>query len=214
MNNQRIVDWVDGRFAGFAQTDKVREQKEELETHMVDRIREHMANSMDFEQAFIAAKEDLGDLDELLTGFEHKKKMERPAPLPPSTRPFNSQEIANAAVEYAHSADSEVVDDFEIDAGRWRFRVNHEGLVALSPFIYLLLGFAFNWWAWGWMVIPVSAIVLCAGDDIRHKLVALSPFVYIALGVAFNWWAWGWIIIPLSAIVLEGHFFSVSYRKE
>jgi len=210
LNNQRIIDWVDGRFAGFAQTDKVREQKEELETHMVDRIREHMANSMDFEQAFAAAKEDLGDLDELLTGFEYKKKMERSTPPP---RPFNSQQIANAAVEYSQNA--EVVDDYYSEDERrgWSFRMDREGFVAASPFIYLILGFAFDWWAWGWMIIPVSAIALCAGDDIRHKLVALSPFIYLALGAVFGWWAWGWIIIPLSAIVLEGHFFSVSYRK-
>jgi hypothetical protein len=35
---------------------------------------------------------------------------------------------------------------------RWTF-------TALSPFIFLALGFAFNWWAWAWMVIPVSAIL-------------------------------------------------------
>jgi len=219
MNNQRIIDWVDGIFASVTPSDRVAEQKEELQTHMEDIIRDYMAEGKDFAEAFAAAKEDMGDLGELLSGegFTKKKKRKKE-----SATPFD---VANAAMEHAFenrsndpynergSIDIFDADEYEKRGGHgWQFRFDHEGIVALSPFIYVALGFIFGWWAWGWMIIPVSAIALCAGDDIRHKIVALSPFIYIALGVAFGWWAWGWIIIPASAIIFEGGFIKFSYR--
>jgi len=187
MNNQRIIDWIDGLFTGFAQTDTVREQKEELQLHLVERIKEYMASSMDFDQAFAAAKEDLGDLDELLASFEKSG-------------------------DFIKRTITEVVDDIGYAFGEeksrgWHFRIDREGLVALSPFIYIILGFAFGWWAWAWIIIPVSAIVLYSGlfsgdgDDFGYGIIALSPFIYLILGFAFNWWAWGWVIIPLAGIL-------------
>ncbi|MCL1786454.1 MAG: permease prefix domain 1-containing protein [Defluviitaleaceae bacterium] len=179
MNNQRIIDWVNELFAGFAQTNKVREQKEELTQHLIDRMKEYMAEGMNFDQAFAAAKEDLGDLDELLASFTD----------------LSSSRMADALP--AH----------EDRPGGWRFRLNHEGLVAMSPFVYLVLGFAFGWWAWAWVIIPMTAIIFSSGlfngkgEDAGYGLIALSPFIYVLMGFFLGWWAWGWIIIPVSAIL-------------
>jgi HAMP domain-containing protein len=82
-------------------------------------------------------------------------------------------------------------------------------LTALTPFIYVALGLLlknkFDWWAWGWIIIPVSAIL---GTRIAfwQKFIALSPFIYILLGFFFGWWAWAWLIIPVSAIVSTGMY--------
>ena len=204
VNNQRIIDWVDGRFAGVAPTDKVLEQKEELQTHMEDIIRDYMAEGMEFDSAFATAKDDMGDLDELLSGAGFKKKKKK------STAEAAIDHVFDNRSNDPFGERSEVFDLHEFEtrrhergSSRWKFRINHEGIVALSPFIYLFLGFAFGWWAWGWMVIPVSAIVFCAGDKSNHKIVALSPFIYLALGFSLGWWAWGWIVIPLSALIFE-----------
>jgi len=208
MNNQRIIDWVDGLFAGFAQTDKVREQKEELQSHITDRVKEHMADSMDFDRAFAVAKEDLGDLDELLASFDRKKEKKS------KDRKKETWVRDEAPTEYVGNAPYNPMDSSHDDTlgeekrkkkkDGWSFDIRWHGLVALSPFIFLGLGFAFNWWAWAWMIIPVSAILFggkWGKRSIGHKLVAVSPFIFLALGFAFGWWAWGWIVIPVSAIL-------------
>ncbi|MCL2664914.1 MAG: hypothetical protein FWE82_04820 [Defluviitaleaceae bacterium] len=77
-------------------------------------------------------------------------------------------------------------------------------IIALSPFIYILLGVFLNWWAWGWLIIPVSAIFFTPMPS-NVKIVALSPFLYILLGMIMGWWAFGWIIIPISGILFAAN---------
>jgi hypothetical protein len=31
---------------------------------------------------------------------------------------------------------------------------------ALSPFVYVLLGVFFGWWLWGWIIIPITSILI------------------------------------------------------
>ncbi|MCL2708611.1 MAG: hypothetical protein FWF03_05785 [Defluviitaleaceae bacterium] len=76
---------------------------------------------------------------------------------------------------------------------------------ALAPFAYIAMGMLFKWWAWGWIVIPVSAIVATPMPK-WVKAVSLSPFAYILTGLFFGWWAWGWMIIPVTAILASGGF--------
>gem|GEM_PF-3046576 len=78
-----------------------------------------------------------------------------------------------------------------------------ERFIALTPFIYLGLGILFGWWAWAWMIIPVSAILLMGGLKGGMLIVALSPFIYLAAGFMFGgvFWQWGWMIIPISGIL-------------
>ena len=96
-----------------------------------------------------------------------------------------------------------VSDDDEPKPHKFKYGFRDWTLTALSPFIYLGLGFLFGWWMWGWIIIPVVAI---SNGKIkkREKWIALSPFVYLMLGFLFGWWAWGWIVIPVSAILFEG----------
>ena len=95
-----------------------------------------------------------------------------------------------------------VVDD-EAKAGAQKFGIHWWVFPALSPFVFILFGFAFGWWAWGWIIIPVCGIL---GTPMKFwiKCVSLSPFIYMALGFFFGWWAWAWIIIPICGILSSG----------
>jgi len=148
MKEQRIFKLVNDLFYDVVENDKVREQKEELRIHLTERVNDYMTEGLSFEDALIAAKNGLGDLDELISGFERKRVV--------------------------------VVDDLGDDYGvNIQLRVSRPfaKLVPLSPFIYIILGlaqshwypeqWAGNWWAWGWIIIPVSAILFSSD--------ALSP---------------------------------------
>jgi len=214
MNNQRIIDWVDGLFTSFAQADIVREQKEELQTHLAEKVHEYMLfERMEFDDAFAKAKDGLGDLDELMANFQKSDGIKANATA-------SGVGVIVGDKIYGHHFHDNRSNDPQLDGmssdvhffderpkKKWRFRIQCEGLVALTPFIYLILGFAFGWWAWGWIIIPVSAILLSWDDrdaeSIGHRIVALSPFAYLVLGFTLGWWAWGWIIIPASAVIFS-----------
>jgi len=90
-------------------------------------------------------------------------------------------------------------------------------IIALSPFIALILffigGFGFNGWAYSWvafLLIPVIAIISSMAGKEEHLLTALSPFIavvgYGILGFFYGFWHPGWLIfliIPVIAIVTE-----------
>jgi hypothetical protein len=186
MNKQRIYKLVNDLFYDVVETDEVREQKEELRTHLTERVEEFMAKGLSFEEALAAAKTSLGDPDELVSGFERKRAI--------------------------------AVDNLDEDYGvNVHFRVSRlfTKLTPLAPFIYVILGITqrswvpllpfemWNWWAWGWVIIPVFGI-LSSGIGL-HTITALSPFIYIIIGVLHGglWWAWGWMIIPISGILFS-----------
>ena len=81
-------------------------------------------------------------------------------------------------------------------------------IVALSPFIYIITALIIGgWriWALGWIIIPVSAILVEMIQKRRLRNIAnLSPFIYVGLGLYFGgmFWAWGWMIIPIMYIIL------------
>lgn len=175
--NEIITTWLETICRDFKQTNELLEQKEELKSDIVDRILDYMKDNNDFEEAFILAKRDLGDLNILLQNFEKNEVRRSEHSTPPKKR---------CKISFGFS-----------------------GLIALAPFIYIALGVWFGWWAWGWMIIPLSAIWLEV-DDIRHKIVASSPFIYLILGFWFGLWAWGWVIIPISAIIFETPFIKIS----
>ena len=179
MNNERIVSWIDSLFSDLEQTDRVLEQKEELQTHFIERIKDYMATSLGFDEAFKAAQKDLGDVDELKAGFQN--------------------ELSDRAHDKGRG-EEDWDEDWGHDEGWGGPTVSYK-LVAMSPFVFLILGFAFGWWAWAWVVIPVSGILFGAPISIGHRLIALSPFVFILLGFFFGWWAWGWLVIPITAVL-------------
>lgn len=90
-------------------------------------------------------------------------------------------------------------------------------IIALSPFVavilFFVLGFVFNGWAYSWisfLLIPVTAIVMSMAGRESHLLTALSPFIaliaYGVLGFFYDLWHPGWVvflIIPVIAILTE-----------
>jgi hypothetical protein len=179
MNDFRIREYVDDIFKYVKPTEKVREQKEELIVNISERVRDYVSEGLSFDAAFETARSMLGDTDELTKTFE--KGSQYPAVMEPSHEKRREAGHETRSVKYKLET--------------WAF-------TALAPFIYLALGFAFGWWAWGWIIIPVSAIVSSPIDN-SQKIVALSPFVYILMGRFMGLWAWGWMIIPISAILSQ-----------
>ena len=165
MNDIRIINYVDELFIEVKQTDKVLKRKEQLKANMTELVKGYMSKSLNFDDAFEAAKNDLGDVDELVAGFEKKPKK-----------------------GWVHETDSPTIEHWKI--------------IALSPFIYVMLGFAFGWWAWAWVIIPLSGIYFSPIPP-NVKLISITPFIYVLLGFAFGLWAWGWVIIPVTAILFS-----------
>jgi hypothetical protein len=208
MNEWRIKNYVDDIFREVVPGDRVTERKEELAANITQRIRDYMGDGLSFDAAFDTARGDLGDTGELTAPFE--KTVPAYAGYDPQRPPL----------DYAAPArDEPKRGNIKISFGSSRIKISFGwGLVAMSPFIYVFIGllqnqigafvpfwdyFGINWWAWGWIIIPGSAI-LCSPIKWTHKLVALSPFIYLLLGFWFGMWAFGWIIIPLAACLEAG----------
>ena len=177
LNNERITKWVDILFSDLPQTGRVREQKEELQIHLIDRIKDYMSNGIAFDQAFESAKNDLGDVEELKADF-------RPA--------GNSAATAGHDDDWDEDWDDD--DDDERGGAWWK-------ITALTPFVFVIGGFLFNWWHWAWAIIPVTAILSTPGISRGHRIIALTPFIFVLSGFFFGFWAWGWIIIPVAGIL-------------
>jgi hypothetical protein len=182
MNKQRIYKLVNDLFYDVIENENVREQKEELYTHLTERVNDYMTEGLSFDEALQAAKDDLGDPEELVSGFERKRMV----------------------------VVDDLDEDYGVHI-QLRFKRLLFKLVPLAPFIYILLGvtqhlwqpdwWTWGWWTWGWVIIPMIPI-MSSGMGFG-KLVALSPFIYILLGVFFGWWLWGWLIIPIFGILFS-----------
>lgn len=66
--------FVRGLFRGMSETDKIAEQREELETHIRDRITDSMARGVPERDAFSETVASLGNLDELIETMTGQKK--------------------------------------------------------------------------------------------------------------------------------------------
>lgn len=190
MNTQRISAMVNELFDDVIENDKVREQKEEILTHLTERVADYMAEGFSFDDALERAKNDLGDLGELLNGFERKATFE-----------FNDDIHFHVDVRNSWS---------NVWNSAW------VKLASLAPFIYVIIGIAWSfwvpewwewrhWWWWGWVIIPVIPII-GSGKNILRKIPALAPFIWFLLGIFLGgrWWLWGLLIIPISGILFSG----------
>jgi len=72
--NESAHYFVRGLFRGIPETPQVRDQREELEAHINDRISDNMALGMDHDEAFAKVVESLGNLDELIETMTGRKK--------------------------------------------------------------------------------------------------------------------------------------------
>ena len=130
-------------------------------------------------------------------------------------KPAEVSKIADEAIEVEKMRDprqyppEELESDYTVEESKpkfeFKFGMQNWTLAALSPFIYLLLGAVFGWWAWAWVIIPICGII---GTPMAGwiKLTGMSPFIYILLGFLFggSWWAWGWMIVPICGILSSG----------
>jgi len=174
MNNSRINDFLDNLLSSYQQTPELVEQKEELMIHLTERTQDHMAKGLTYDQAFEATIKDIGDVKALVAGIAPEKE------------DFHYGEHHKKGKK-KHKKKKNMLKRIAMP------------LTSMSPFIYLILGIAFGWWAWAWVIIPMSG-VLTTGNW-RTVIVSASPFIYFLLGWFFGWWAWGWLIIPMSAIL-------------
>ena len=173
MDRQRIISFVNQLFEDVPKSKLVIEQKEELRSHMEERIADYMANGVSFEDAFNRAKDDLGDVGELVKEFDNKgsskKKKKRK-----KRRNKGFQYTLTALAPFIYVGLGLLIPGWQIWAVGWiiipvipiieTFIKNRSlaVLVGLTPFIYVGLGILIGgwFWAWGWMIIPVAGIIL------------------------------------------------------
>jgi len=178
MNNSRINDFLDNLLGSYQQTPELLEQKEELMTHLTERTQDHMAKGLTYDQAFEATIRDLGDVKALVAGIAPRKQ---------------DADYSKKGKKKKKKKNKEKEKTL-LPERIWL------PLVSLSPFIYLILGILFGWWAWAWVIIPLTGI-LCI-DEWKVVVLSATPFIYYLLGWFLGWWAWGWLIIPVAAILL------------
>ena len=179
MNNERIKSFLDELLGGYEQTPSLLEQKEELLIHLTERVQDHMAKGLTYDEAFNATIKDLGDVNELVAGIAPAKEGHFP--------------------EHSSHKKGKKKGKKKNKNKKNAFKRIWLPLTSMSPFIYLILGIIFGWWAWAWVIIPLCGI-LVTGDK-RVIIASASPFIYFLLGYFFGWWAWGWLIIPMSGVL-------------
>ena len=201
MNNRQIINMLDDLFYGIPETDKVREQKEELRIHFSDMVNERMADGLTFDEAFKKAKSDMGDLDELISEFKSSGDKLK----------SDIGNLSHAQEEYYNNKYKKITKLYKAERRRkfarafgWMHKI-----ASITPFIYIFMGIMMSgWrvWALGWMIIPCSFIVAEAFSKGKfRRLLALTPFIYIYLGSILGtpFWFWGWIIIPVAYILFD-----------
>jgi hypothetical protein len=202
MNDQRIKNYVDEIFRGVKPGAGVTEQKEELVVNITERVQDYMREGLSFDAAFETAKNIVGDTDELTAPFEKES--------------YGSQQPPEFAPAKGEPRGAEKSGGFTVGGKRVKVEFGW-GIVALAPFLYVIIGLLqnwymaympwfpqfMNWWAWGWIIIPGAAI-LSTKMNWTTKFVSLSPFIYLLLGFWFGFWAFGWIVIPIAGLIQGG----------
>lgn len=233
MNRELISQFVDDLFKNINQTKKVIEQKEELRSHIIEHVNDNMQKGFSFEDAFEVAKHDLGDLSELIQEFakkedeesenKHLKKLKK---LRYIKRFLENGEISDELDEAINDFAIKIEHDAKYRSLKWKRRKKSRWdfagkIIPLSPFIYVIIGLflgIWQWWAFGWMIIPMTAIFF--SEPGLGRLIPLSPFIYVIVGIllgipqiqsldwviisARQWWIFGWMIIPIAAILFSG----------
>lgn len=100
----------------------------------------------------------LKDIGEALNITDFKS-VETLAPI--SEKKKTTDEIIEEAVE---NAINEAFEDIGTSGNSSRI-----ALIALSPFVYVFLGAVFGWWAWAWIIIPMTAIISMVGTKKNRR---------------------------------------------
>ena len=174
MDKQRITSFVNQLFEDVPKSNLVFEQKEELQSHLEERIADYMAGGTSFEDAFIRAKDDLGDAGELVKEFEKKggsKKKKKHKKNRSKRFPY----IITPLSPFIYILLGFLIPGWQVWAVGWiiipmmpiiETAISSKSLtvlVGITPFIYVGLGIIlmdWRFWALGWMIIPIAGIVL------------------------------------------------------
>ena len=128
-----------------------------------------------------------------------------------------AKEMTDAEIREFLGDPNQIVTELCENYARKQIRRKGHKLVALSPFvaviIFFILGQFFDKWHPGWLVfllIPVTAIIVeTFAKKKRDLVIAISPFVaivtYILIGILAGIWHPTWLVflvIPISAIIL------------
>ena len=172
MDRQRIISFVNQLFEDVPKNKSVIEQKEELMSHLEERIADYMAGQNSFEDAFQRAKDDLGDVEELVKEFkkgDSKKKKKRK-----KHRSKRFPYILTPLSPFIYILLGVIIPGWQVWAVGWiiipmapilETAISSKSLtvlVGLTPFIYVGMGILIGgwFWAWGWIIIPIAGIVL------------------------------------------------------
>ena len=174
MDKQRIISFVNQLFEDVPNSNLVIEQKEELKSHLEERIADYMAGGISFEDAFSKAKDDLGDVGELVREFEKKggsKKKKKHKKNRGKRFPY----ILTPLSPFIYIMLGFMIPGWQIWAVGWiiipmipiiETAISSKSLtvlVGITPFIYVGLGIIlmdWRFWAFGWVIIPIAGIVL------------------------------------------------------
>ena len=173
MDRQRIISFVNQLFEDVQKSKLVIEQKEELQSHLEERIADYMAGGFSFDDAFQKAKDDLGDAGELVKEFENKsgsKKKKKHKKKRGKRFPY----ILTPLAPFIYIMLGFMIPGWQVWAIAWiiipmmpilETAISSKSLtvlVGLTPFIYVCLGILIGgwFWAWGWVIIPIAGIVL------------------------------------------------------
>ena len=172
MDRQRIISFINQLFENVPKSKLVFEQKEELRSHMEERIADYMESQIPFEEAFQKAKDDLGDAGELVKEFEKKggsKKKKKGKKKRGKRFPY----VFTPLMPFIYVLLGFMIPGWQIWAIGWIIipvvpiletalsKRSLPVLVGLTPFIYVGLGILIGgwFWAWGWIIIPVAGIL-------------------------------------------------------
>jgi len=216
MNNIRVKDFLDQLLDKYEQTPSLLEQKEELITHLTERVEDHMAKGLTYDQAFNATIRDLGDVNALVADIAPIKAKSDYYSTQDSSHGFphghergfshdHSRSNSNAPTPWEGTGTgTETADWPHHTTRRPRFKIHPRTasmLTSMSVFVYVILGILSpwpQWWAWGWIIIPLSSLLFI--PNFKVIFVSATPFIFILLGMFFGWWAWAWVIIPLASL--------------
>ena len=171
---QQITSHIHEIFKDVPKTNKVIEQKEELRIHLEERINDYMAQGFSFEEAFGKAKNDLGNMDELLKELGLKAKKRKKSGKNKFKRRGGFPYMLTSLAPFIYILMGVFIPGWQVWAVGWiiipisgifeTFVSNRSPrfLVPLAPFVYVLMGVLIpGWqvWAWGWVIIPIAAIL-------------------------------------------------------
>ena len=183
MDRQHIISFVNQLFEDVPKSKLVFEQKEELGSHMEERVADYMADGLSFEDAFRKAKDDLGDVGELVKEFDKKgssKKKKKRKKYRSKRFPY----IFTPLSPFIYILLGFMIPGWHVWAVGWiiipmtpiiETAISSKSmtvLVGLIPFIYVGLGILlmdWRFWAFGWVIIPIAGIVFSRPwSSLRH----------------------------------------------